>query len=111
MIKTNFYDELDLKYPEIAICIENTETNIGKFMIPILTPMLNINEPYIKRHDEFDTHNIINSEDIKISPVNLSNYIELKLPKGYDSAKKDDKFIVIFIGGDINKPVLIGGYE
>lgn len=111
MNKNNFYDELDLKYPEIAICIEDTDTNIGKFMIPVLTPMLNITEPYIKRHDEFETNNIINVEDVKVSPVNLSNYIELKLPKGYDNAKKNDKFIVIFIGGDITKPVLIGGYE
>lgn len=107
----NFYDELDLKYPEIAICIEDTETNIGKFMIPILTPMLNITEPYIKKHDEFEKTNIINGDDIKASPVNLTNYIEMKLPKGYNAAKKDDKFIVVFIGGDINKPVLIGGYE
>ena len=107
----NFYDELDLKYPEIAICIEDTDTNIGKFMIPILTPMLAVTEPYIKTHDEFEKTNIINADDVKASPVNLTNYIEMKLPKGYDSAKKDDKFIVIFIGGDINKPVLIGGYD
>lgn len=111
MTKTNFYDNLDLKYPEIAICIEDTDTKTGKFIIPILTPVLNTSEPYIKKVDEFETDNIINSEDIIVSPVNISNYIELKLPKGYDNAKKDDKFIVIFIGGDINKPVLIGGYE
>ena len=106
-----FYDNLDLRYPEIAICIEDTDSNIGKFVIPILTPSINTFEPYIERNNEFDTSNIINQEDIKVQPVNVSNYIELKLPKGYDSAKKDDKFIVIFIGGDINKPVLIGGYD
>lgn len=109
MNKNNFYDDLDLKYPEIAICLEDTDTDIGKFIIPILTPMLRTMEPYIKRHDECDTSNILNIEDLNIEPVNLTNFIELKLPKGYDHAKKDDKFIVVFIGGDINKPILIGG--
>ncbi|MDD3122083.1 MAG: hypothetical protein PHC62_01045 [Candidatus Izemoplasmatales bacterium] len=110
MNKLNFYDNLDLKYPEIAICLENTVTNIGKFFIPILTPTLSKKEPYYKQDMEFNVRNVVNSQELRIFPTFTSNYIELPLPKGYESANKDDKFIVIFIGGDINKPVLIGGY-
>lgn len=108
---TNFYDNLDLRYPEIAICLEDTDTNIGKFFIPILTPTLNKTQVYYELDNAFDNRNIENRDDLRLSPVNISNYIELKLPKGYESAKKDDKFIVIFLGGDMNKPILIGGYE
>lgn len=110
-MKKNFYEELDLRYPEIAICMEDTNTNIGKFFIPILTPTLNSSKPYLEKNNDFNTKNLINSNGLNASPVYFSNYIELKLPKGITTAKKDDKFIVIFIGGDINKPVLIGGYE
>lgn len=108
---TNFYDNLDLRYPEIAICLEDTDTNIGKFFIPILTPTLNKTQAYYELDNAFDNRNIENRDDLRLSPVNISNYIELKLPKGYESAKKDDKFVVIFLGGDMNKPILIGGYE
>ena len=110
-MKKNFYEDLDLRYPEIAICLEDTDTNIGKFFIPILTPTLNKSKPYLEKNNDFYVKNLINNNNLNISPVYFSNYIELKLPKGINSAKKDDKFIVIFIGGDINKPVLIGGYE
>lgn len=111
MNNSNFYDNLDLRYPEIAICLEDTDTNIGKFFIPILTPTLNKNEPFYEIDNTFDKKNIENYDDLRLSPVYLSNYIELKLPKGYENAKKDDKFIVVFLGGDINKPILIGGYD
>lgn len=107
----NFYDNFDLRYPEIAICLEDTDTNIGKFFIPVLTPLLDKDVPYDESDNNFNKYNIENRDDIRLSPVNLSNYIELKLPKGYESAKKDDMFIVIFLSGDPNKPILIGGYE
>lgn len=110
-MKKNFYEDLDLRYPEIAICLEDTVSNIGKFFIPILTPTLNKNKPYLEKNNDFYVKNLINSDNLTISPIYFSNYIELKLPKGITSAKKDDKFIVVFIGGDITKPVLIGGYE
>jgi len=110
-MKKNFYEDLDLRYPEIAICLEDTDINIGKFFIPILTPTLSKSKPYLEKNNNFYTKNLINKDDLNISQIYFSNYIELKLPKGIESAKKDDKFIVIFIGGDITKPVLIGGYE
>ena len=42
---TDFYDELDLKYPEIAICMEDIDRihpMYKKFIIPVLTPNLDI---------------------------------------------------------------------
>lgn len=111
MNTVDFYNNLDLRYPEVAICLEDTNNEIGKFFIPILTPLMRKDEPFIEDINDFDKKNVINHKNLYISPVKLTNYIELKLPKGYTSAKKNDKFIVIFLGGDINKPILIGGYE
>ena len=111
MNNNNFYTNLDLRYPEIAICIEDTDNSIGKFFIPILTPTLSKDNVQLNRNNIFSKRNIINKDELIIEPIYESNYIELKLPRGYNNAKRDDKFIVIFIGGDINKPVLIGGYE
>ena len=111
MNNKNFYKDLDLRYPEIAICIEDTNTKIGKFFIPILTPTVSKSHAWCERNNTFSRKNIINKDDLIIEPVYESNYIELKLPNGFKKKKKDDKFIVIFIGGNINKPVLIGGYD
>ena len=42
-----------------------------------------------------------------ISPCNTVNYLELKLPPGVTNAIKGDKFIVQFLDGEPNKPVLM----
>ena len=105
---------IDFNTPEIAICAEDIEnSSIGKFYIPLLTPFLDLEMPY----DKEDTHglkkNIINKKEISktISPCILSNYIELKLPDGIKSAKKGDKFIILFMHGDVNTPFLLGRYK
>ncbi len=108
---SNFYTNMDFKYPEIAICIEDTNTKIGKFFIPILTPMLSSDTPYIEKTKGLSKRNIINKNNLIINPIYESNYIELPLPNNYNMANKGDKFIVIFLGGNPNKPILIGGYN
>ena len=46
-----------------------------------------------------------------IGPCTVSNYITINLPDYIESLKKDDKVILLFIGGDLNKPVIIGRYQ
>lgn len=109
MNTSSFYKDLDFKYPEIAICLEDTNNGIGKFFIPVLTPFLNKDIAYDKKEVGISTMNILNKNlNIEIDGCNLSNYIELKMP--VENAKKGDTFIVVFVGGDINKARIIGGY-
>lgn len=78
----NFYDELDLRYPEIAICIEKIDRcNPGtkKFIIPILTPNLDINK---ERKETIHQNNsfIDNLDSISIKNIEIKNYIEIAIP-------------------------------
>lgn len=108
MTEGTFYKDMVFSYPEIAVCIEDTDKQIGKFFIPVLTPCIKDREPYDKVFQGLDTHNLKN-KGVRPTPITFSNYIELPLPTGFTSAKKGDEFVVVFIGGDCNNPVLIGG--
>lgn len=104
----------DFNAPEIAICAEDiNDSSSGKFYIPILTPFLEFDEPYDKQDPTGIRKNIINKKDIakSISPCIMSNYIDLSLPYGERQAKKGDKFVVVFMHGDLNKPLLLGRYK
>ena len=110
-MNSSFYDDLDLKYSEEAILLEDTDTGIGKFYIPVLTPLLDSSYPYIKQDQGINTRNIKNDiSGSEIGQCYTSNYIELNLPNGELNANKGDKFILMFIGGDINRPYLSGRY-
>lgn len=107
-----FYQDLDLRYPEIAICIGKTDTRyIAKFYIPILTPLLNGDKPYDITDNNISKLNILNdSTTMNISACTSSNYLELCIPDSMDDIEIGDQCVVIFIGGDPNKPVLLGRY-
>lgn len=82
---TNFYDNLDLKYPEIAISIDPIDrTNPGKirFIIPILTPNMN-NNKYTSNTVRQNTQNLMNADtkNLDIKNIELSNYITIPVPK------------------------------
>lgn len=105
---------VDFNTPEIAICAEDVENSVtGKFYIPVLTPFLEFDKPYDKEDMYITKKNIINKKEIEkaISPCITSNYIELNLPAGITSAKKGDKFVVVFMFGDLNEPFLLGRYK
>lgn len=107
----DFYQDLDLRYPELAICIENAVDKVAKFIIPILTPMLDHDKPYETTDINISTNNILNdSSSMEIGACTSSNYLELVVPENLGECKKGDIFVVIFIGGDPNKPVLLGRY-
>ena len=81
---TNFYDELDLKYPEIAIAMQDIDrTNPGKvkFSIPILTPTMDNNKTK-ENIERQNTSNLINADKkgLEIQNIQISNYIEIPVP-------------------------------
>ncbi len=108
----DFYNRLDFKYPEIAICMEDTDGPTAKIFIPIATPTLSNSLIYDTKGLPLNLSNIkstgINRGNI--SRVTESNYIEMKLPDD-QPAKKGDKFIIVFIGGNVNDGVLLGRYR
>lgn len=113
-MNVNFYEtgNLDLRYPEIGICMEDTVGPNVKMFIPIATPTLPSDDIYDNKDLAISTQNIISdTTSMFISPCTVSNYITIKLPSSIDSLSKGDKVILIFIGGDINKPVILGRYE
>lgn len=107
-----FYQNLDFRYPELAICIGKTlYRNIAKFYIPILTPILDGTKPYDIKDNNVYTSNIINgTSSMEILPCTTSNYLELTIPDSIHNVEVGDKFVIIFVGGDPNKPVILGRY-
>lgn len=94
MANADFYNELDLRYPEIAICIDRIDrTNPGvcNFYIPILTP--NLDTSSLKKKEEtvrLDTSIIANQDSVSISNIKIQNYIPIEVPKE----------LCAFVGGD-----------
>lgn len=112
---TNFYRDQDFRYPEIAICIEDSNDIEAKFCIPALTPFVSKDKPYDELDSEPNKMNILNRDrsNLDIKRCTTSNYITLELPESIREVgcRKEDKFVVSFIGGDINKPYIIGRYR
>lgn len=106
-----FYQNLDFRYPELAICIGKTlSRNIAKFYIPVLTPMLNGNKPYdITDNHAYKSNILSNTNSMEILPCTTSNYLELIVPNDI-YIEVGDIYVVIFVGGDPNKPVILGRY-
>lgn len=112
MANSNYYSSHNYNNLEIAICLEDTTSDVGKFCIPALTPFVDMDNPYDKIDSPASTANILSgTKGMDISPCTVSNYIDIDLPEYIKSAKKGDKFILSFIGGDINKPYLLGRYK
>lgn len=116
----NFYDELDLRYPEIAILTERFYAHSpGKesFYLPVLMPYMpnNNNTTSVPVR----TKDLQNKENnIGLSKYTTSSTIKIKVPdyiaadaptNKYGYVLPGTEFIVVFIGGDINKPRIIGG--
>ena len=105
----DFYNQPDFKYPEIAICMEDTEGPTAKIFVPVMVPSLSDSLPYITTNLPLDICNVKSNNISKsnLTRVSESNYIELPLPDD-NPASKGDKFIIVFVGGDPNNGVLIG---
>lgn len=120
-----YYQNLNYNYPELAICLEDSVNGIASFYIPSLTPSLQTETgAYDLEDNAVKTHNILSdTSSMEIGACTASNYLELKLPKFRiynrelntfeevdDVCYKGDQFVVIFVGGDPEKPVLLGRY-
>lgn len=90
----DFYDELDLRYPELAICLDRIDrTNPGKrrFYVPVLTPNLDTKSLKTTKEIIYQSGSTIDNIDgVNISNVEIQNYIEIIIPKE----------MCAFVGGD-----------
>lgn len=82
---TNFYDNLDLRYPEIAIAlqdIDRTNPGIVKFSIPILTPSLNNTEIFTNEiHQNSSSLVNKNKSIVEVDNIIQKNYVEIPVPE------------------------------
>ena len=113
----DFYKDLDLKYPEIAITLEKFSKHSDATVlcnIPVLLPFMQ------NTADRINTANIENKvNNLGIGPCTIHKGTYLKINREhsqYCPANRDgivsagEKFIVVFVGGDIDKPRIIGRY-
>ena len=72
-----------------------------------------IDELHYRKDNQLTKMNILNKSDVNLNiyECTTSNYIELPLPSGEVGCKKGDRFVISFIGGDVNTPYLIGRYR
>lgn len=114
----NYYEKLDLKYPEIAIAAQTfyTTDSSANFYIPVLMPMMNSNSSG-SRTKLPSSKNILNKNKPLISSsayssgsINIPLRSERLGSWKYNKVPKGSKFIVIFIGGDIDNPQILGRY-
>lgn len=119
-----YYQEQDFKYNEIATVLEDFEyRSKGKFFINSITPLISSSSPFNDKKGKKTTSNIINySAKLAITSYTISNYVLLSVPEYMLTSniltvineisiiKKGTKFIITFVGGDINKPRIIGVY-
>lgn len=103
-----FYENLDLRYPEIAIALESGYKSI-KAYIPVLMPFVdNIgNKPKEEKSLAPIKSKILNKESLKISKTTTQNYINLDI-SNIGKVDKGDRVVIVFISGDPNKPIAIG---
>ncbi len=108
---------------EIGIALENFHyKSKGKFYVPALFPTLSSSSPYINTIPSGSTANIINKPSLPISSVNMSNYVELVVPEyittelpkvpytNNEIIARGAQVQIMFTGGDITKPKVIGAY-
>lgn len=177
MSDLNYYENLDLKYPEIAIAqedIDRCNPGIIKFSVPILGPDVPQFPEYKQKIIQTNS-NIVNKNksEVEVSDIMIYNYIKIDVPRelcalahctynvldhpshlvspkphahndqtglvapgsggainvtgyakmnhvtglielcpvdegdDYRYIRKPSKWLVMFIGGDVNKPVII----
>lgn len=94
----NFYNDLDLKYPEIGICIEDidrTDPGKRKFIIPVLTPNYSSSSEYTgKIHQNSANLENADKSNIEIGNIDVSNVVQIEIPKELCSLIEGDWKII-----------------
>ena len=116
---TNYYDELDLKYPEIAIAMDDIDRLNPKptrFIFPILTP--NLNNSNISEYTIHQNRSNLQNNDniLEIDNITITNYVTIPVPKEVCGGLDADLYKLISIkqpiennttNNDIVKPGMI----
>lgn len=107
----NYIEKSDFKYSEIAIALEDYKFgSLVKFTIPTIMTFLS-QDTIIKESHLNTKSNIVNKNPLGINKYTSCNYIELYVSedKACDrtEGKKGDKYVVIFVGGNINNCIII----
>lgn len=84
MANSDFYSDLDLSYPEIAINVEPIDRlNPGKckFYIPVLMPYLS-KDSAVNKTKQLNNSNMLNVKPnlFDVSKVEVANYVEIPVP-------------------------------
>lgn len=120
-MNTAFYQDKDFGYPEIATVLEKTysRSNI-KVYIGAITPELSNSSVVKTTKSKESTSHIINySAKHGVGAITECNYITVDVPKYvYNEVSSSDlsgtyipkgsKLLVVFVGGEINMPRVIG---
>lgn len=118
MNNKDFFENLDFRYPEIVECLER---NGNKFYVPIVMGLVdNAGLSPKSITEKNNTSKIRNTNNnLGISNIQKTNYITLSVPSNlwYSNYsitgikyEKGDRFIVVFVGGDLAKMRIIGRY-
>lgn len=115
---TSFYNDKEMKYTEIGIVLEKAYyTSKFKVAIPVLLPEVSTSTAFTESKTKPAVSNIMNkTARDKISTYTISNYIDLYIPTymtsgitdKYGYIEKGTKLLITFIGGEVNKPAVIG---
>ena len=113
-IINNTYNSTTIANNQIGIAVEDFYYGAtAKISIPTLVPFYN-NKKQDTQKETINIKNIMNKKSLSINPKAEScNYILLEIPielcRNQDSYEgcKGDKFLISFIGGDINYPVAV----
>lgn len=117
----DYYQQQQFNFLEIAIALQKFHyRSEGKFYIPAITPLISSGAPKDSKKNRIATTNILNyNSKLAVQSFTLSNFIPLRVPRymcdetiidesGYIS--EGAKFLISFVGGDINKPRIVGVY-
>ena len=116
MAASNFnYNDMDLKYVEVAVLMQITNKyhpGICPFYLQSLTPQPKTLQT---QNIPFTGNNLANdSTNIGASGLEAGSTIQLELPREIAREfplkwiPQGTRFLVLFIGGDITKPMIIG---
>ena len=121
----SYYDKNTSEFTEIGIAVgKYTYGKKAKITIPALLPLVPADKAY-KETDENDDDNLLNRDptELDLDKGTDTNYVELLIPRylRYDveeagestsyKGKKGDKFLVTFVGGNINNPIVYRRYH
>lgn len=115
---SNFFQNKEMHYNELGVVLEDFYyTEKAKVYIGVLLPEIQGNSPINNNIVRGSTSNILNKTGSQgITSAQVSNYVELLVPRyigetlknNINIIKKGTQLLISFIGGEINKPVVVG---